>query len=93
MGIVHSKDSFFGEVESARMPMRRQLQERWEQWIAGGALCSEMEAATLFVVASVLKKRAGALLKAGGTHSSLDTLCKTSVAALRLLIKSDLAKA
>ena len=89
VGIVHSKDSFFGEVESERMPMRRQLQERWQQWIDGGTLCSEMEAATLFIVASVLRKRAGALLKAGGTHSSLDNLCKTSVEALKLLIQSD----
>jgi uridine phosphorylase len=90
-GVVHSKDSFFGEVESERMPLRRELQERWQAWIAGGALCSEMESATLFVVAAVLGKRAGALMQAGGTHHSVEAVCQTAVQALRELISLDSA--
>ncbi|MGC8837711.1 MAG: uridine phosphorylase [Anaerolineae bacterium] len=69
VGIVHSKDSFYGEVQPKRMPIARRLLERWEAWVKGGALCSEMEAATLFVVASVLGKRASALLLVGGITS------------------------
>ena len=88
-GIVHSKDSFYGEVQSDRMPMKRHLQERWQTWIDGGTLCSEMEAATLFVVASILRKRAGALMQAGGTHHSVEVLCQTAVQALRELIARD----
>ena len=60
VGIVHSKDSFYGEVEPERSPLQDAIQKRWQAWVAGGALCSEMESATLFVVASVLGKRAGA---------------------------------
>ena len=87
-GVVHSKDSFYGEVESSRMPMAEQLQSRWKAWIAGGALCSEMEAATLFIVSSVLGKRAGALMLAEA-HDGMDTLCQIAVEGVRNLIRLD----
>jgi uridine phosphorylase len=89
LGLSHSKDSFFGEVQPQRMPIAEELQERWKAWIAGGVLCSEMEAATLFVVASVLNKRAGGLMIAGGVHSALENLCQTAVEGLRCLIALD----
>jgi len=88
-GVVHSKDSFFGEVESQRMPLYPELQSKWNAWVAGGALCSEMEAATLFVVSSILRARAGAILQAGGTHHSVEPLCKTAIEAIRILIAQD----
>ena len=88
-GIVHSKDSFFGEVESQRMPLSSELNSRWNAWVAGGALCSEMEAATLFVVSSFLRARAGAILQAGSTHHSVDPLCRVAVDAIRVLIEQD----
>ena len=88
-GVIHCKDSFFGEVESERMPLYSKLKERWNAWVAGGALCSEMEAATLFVVSSVLKARAGAILQAGSTHHSVEPLCRTAVEAIRILIEQD----
>ena len=87
-GVVHSKDSFYGEVEAARMPMAEQLQARWSAWVAGGALCSEMEAATLFVVSSVLGKRAGALMLAEA-HDGMDNLCRIAVAGIQKLIERD----
>lgn len=87
-GVVHSKDSFYGEVEAERMPMAEQLQARWKAWVAGGALCSEMEAATLFVVASVLRKRAGALMLAEA-HDGMDRLCRAAVSGIRELIRQD----
>lgn len=90
-GVVQSKDSFYGEVEAARMPMAEQLQARWKAWVAGGALCSEMEAATLFIVASVLRKRAGALMLAEA-HDGMDRLCRVAVAGVRSLIQSDSSK-
>ena len=88
-GVVHSKDSFFGEVESQRMPMYPKLKENWDAWVAGGALCSEMEAATLFIVSSILRARAGAILQAGSTHHSVEPLCRTAVEAIRILIEQD----
>ena len=59
LGISQSKDSFYGEVERTRMPMAAQLTERWNAWIAGGAICSEMESAALFILSSIYRKRAG----------------------------------
>lgn len=60
-GIVQSKDSFYGQHEPQRMPVAGQLQEKWRAWKQAGVLCSEMESAALFVVASVLGLRAGAI--------------------------------
>lgn len=59
VGIAQSKDSFYGEVERTRMPLAEHLEERWRAWVAGGAICSEMEAAAIFVLASIHRKRAG----------------------------------
>jgi uridine phosphorylase len=59
LGISQSKDSFYGEVERTRMPMADHLKERWDAWVAGGAICSEMESAALFVLSSIYRKRAG----------------------------------
>ena len=89
VGISHSKDSFYGEVEPDRMPLADMLKERWKCWVQGGVLCSEMEAATLFVIARTLTKRAGGLMVAGGSHDSLEPLCRTAVEGVRLLIHLD----
>lgn len=62
LGIAQSKDSFFGQHSPARMPIAPELKRRWAAWTAGGAICSEMEAATLFIVAAVLGVRAGGLM-------------------------------
>ena len=88
VGVVHSKDSFYGEVEMDRMPIGPQLRQRWSAWVSGGALCSEMEAATLFAVSSVLGVRAGALMLAEA-HDGIDRLCKTAVEGVRQLIHRD----
>ncbi len=62
VGLVQSKDSFYGEMEPDRMPVAAELRQRWDAWIAAGVLASEMECATLFVVSSVRGARAGAAL-------------------------------
>ena len=59
VGISQTKDSFYGEVERTRMPMASHLEERWKAWVAGGAVCSEMEAAAIFILSSIYRKRAG----------------------------------
>lgn len=61
-GVCQSKDSFYGEVERSRMPLAQHLADRWNAWIAGGALASEMEAAALFILCAIYRKRAGAAL-------------------------------
>jgi uridine phosphorylase len=41
------------------MPMAKHLEERWQAWVAGGAVCSEMESAVIFILSSLYRKRAG----------------------------------
>lgn len=89
VGLSHSKDSFYGEVQPERMPLADELKGRWQAWVQGGVLCSEMEAAALFVISSILGQRAGGLMIAAGVHQSLDTLCSTAVEAVRRLITLD----
>ena len=61
-GISQSKDSFYGEVERTRMPMAAAIGERWNAWVAGGAVCSEMESAILFTLGSLYRKRTGGVM-------------------------------
>lgn len=61
-GVVQCKDSFYGQHSPERMPVSYELKNKWDAWIKGGALCSEMETASLFTVSSILKLHAGAIL-------------------------------
>ena len=47
-GVVHCKDSFYGQHSPKRMPVAGELLSKWECWIRAGALVSEMETAALF---------------------------------------------
>ena len=62
LGVVHCKDSFYGQHQPDRMPVGYELKNKWEAWIKAGALASEMETATLFTVSSVLKMKSAAVL-------------------------------
>ncbi|MCA9902102.1 MAG: nucleoside phosphorylase [Ardenticatenaceae bacterium] len=90
VGLSHSKDSFYGEMEPERMPLADALKSRWNAWVKGGVMCSEMEAAALFVLCSVLRKRAGGIMVAvNAGHPGLENLCETAVLGLRKLIARD----
>lgn len=106
IGVSQSKDSFYGEVEPDRSPVAPRLHERWEAWVAGGAICSEMEAAAIFTIAAIERARAGGVmlmagnldmpkeeLEAAVASMSLDGLLATAVEALRVLIERDRAAA
>lgn len=96
-----TQDSFFGETEKERMPMSLELTRRWEQWVAGGAICSEMESATLFILSSIYRKRAGSVnvMVAKDEHLPNDAASKAlfngdrairiAVEGLKKLIESD----
>lgn len=92
-GITQSKDSFYGQHEPERMGVARDLLERWKAWEIGGALCSEMEASALFVIASMLRVRAGGVMMVHGKEPmpSLDILLETAIQSLRELISMDRA--
>jgi uridine phosphorylase len=44
------------------MPVDSRLNQRWKAWTAGGTICSEMEASTIFVLSSIHRKRAGGVM-------------------------------
>jgi len=76
IGIVQTKDSFYGQHNPERMPIAEELRQKWDAWVKGGVLCSEMEAATIFVVGSYRKVRTGAVLLVAGDQASGESLTK-----------------
>jgi uridine phosphorylase len=104
-GISQSKDSFYGEVERMRMPMAAHLQERWNAFVAGGAMCSEMESSALFILSSIYRKRAGGVMlvinesdlaetaeEDVGKHMNefdADSVIKVAIEGFKLLIEQD----
>ncbi|MCL2125995.1 MAG: uridine phosphorylase [Oscillospiraceae bacterium] len=64
VGVVHSKDAFYGQTEPETMPLHALLIERWSAYIRSGCLASEMETAALFSVGLVRHVRVGAVLTA-----------------------------
>jgi uridine phosphorylase len=96
VGVSHTKDSFYSEVEPERMPMASFLKDRWNQWVAGGAICSEMEASIVFILAGIYQKRAGAVTMIIGSDMDTisrkhdpDRMIRVAVEALRILITKD----
>lgn len=65
----------------------------------GGAICSEMEAATLFILGNIYRKRTGGIMLVAANQESddpnvgvveeLDDLLAVSIEALKILIKLD----
>ena len=105
VGISQSKDSFYGEIDPARMPVANRLLDRWKAWVDGGAICSEMEAAAIFVVASILRVRAGGVMLMANSHDippqseeeferafDINRAIRTAIEALKIMIESDRSK-
>jgi uridine phosphorylase len=104
VGVSQSKDSFYGEIDPDSSPVSARLHERWQAWVRGGALCSEMEAAAIYTVAAVHGRRAGGLMLMAGNLDmpkaeleaaiktlTLEVLIATAVEGLRVLIRRDRA--
>ncbi len=101
VGVSQSKDSFYGQREPDRMPIADELAARWRAWTAGGAICSEMEAATLYIVAATLGCRAGGVMLVYGhpdqrpmtaeeaARCDMDLLLDAAIEGLRRLIRRD----
>ena len=87
-GITQSKDSFYGQHEPENMPAEYRLKERWEAWRRGNVVSSEMECAALFVISSIRKCRAGAIMAFTEMTKSVEVACD----ALKILIEQDKQK-
>ena len=104
VGISQTKDSFFGQHEPNRMPVASRLNDRWKAWMAGGAICSEMEAAALYIVAATLGVRAGGIMmilghpdqspmtEAEWAAGSIENVLPAAIAGMREIIKADKAQ-
>ena len=64
VGVVHSKDSFYGEVEPESSPMAADIRQRWDSYLKCGCLTSEMECAAIFAVGTARRARCGGVLTA-----------------------------
>ncbi|QQK07339.1 uridine phosphorylase [Miniphocaeibacter halophilus] len=101
IGVVQSKDSFYGQHSPHNKPVSYGLENKWEAWKKAGCLASEMEASTLFIVSSYRRKRAAAIflcinnqerVKEGLENKvveDVDLAIKTAIEALRIQIKKD----
>ncbi len=98
LGIVQSKDSFYGQHQPERMPVANRLLNRWKAWQMGGAISSEMEAATIFILSSIYRTRAGGIMMIGMKEESeekrkasrdLSSLLETAIEGLKILIERD----
>ena len=54
VGVVHSKDSFYGQVEPERSGVAEYLLPRWRSFVKCGCLASEMECAGIYSAGMVL---------------------------------------
>jgi uridine phosphorylase len=103
VGVSQSKDSFYGQHSPQRMPVAGRLAERWSAWMGGGAICSEMEAAPLYIVASVLGVRAAGIMMVMGhpdqspmsteewEASKVEKLLPVAIEGMREIIRRDKA--
>ncbi len=101
VGVVQSKDSFYGEHAPETKPVSYELLTKWDAWLKLGCLASEMESAALFTVAKSLGVRAGAIFlamanqerEAAGLDNPVvhdtDTEVRIAIEAMRILIRAD----
>ena len=101
-GVVHNKDSFYGQHAPQMMPVSYELTAKWEAWKSLGVLASEMESAAIFTVAAARGCRAGAVMHTvwnqeadpdyrEATNTDIEAAIRIAVEALRELIKKDKA--
>lgn len=101
IGVVQSKDSFYGQHDPDSMPAAPMLNANWNAWLRCGALASEMECAALFIIGSIRQVRVGAVLTVLGNQTrreqgmediqyhKTDRVIATAIEAFRCLIADE----
>lgn len=62
LGIVETKDSYYGQHDPDASPVSHELHTKWDAFVRGGAIGSEMESAILFILGSIYNVRVGSIL-------------------------------
>lgn len=100
-GVVQAKDSFYGQHDPDSMGSGYELKNKWEAWLKGGCLASEMESGALFIVAAVRRLHAGAVFHCvwnqmqeghgmpANKLENTDGAIRTAVEAIKILIEND----
>ena len=101
IGVVHSKDCFYGELEPENSFFREKFENNLKYYTLCGAIASEMECAALFACASLRKVRAGGIMhiventmiERMGTHleysDNIENMILTALEAIVLLDEKD----
>ena len=99
VGVVQSKDSFYGQHSPLSMPVSPTLLSHWNAYKQLGVLASEMESAALFTVSAARNVRCAAIFTAlwnqereaahldQNTHFDTDSSIRCSILALKNLIR------
>lgn len=105
VGVVQCKDSFYGQHDPESQPVADYLLYRWNAWVKGGCLASEMESSTLFILGNVRRLRTGTVLLVCANQErkklgikdpefhDTEPAIKTAIEAIRLLIAEERASA
>ena len=86
-GIVHCKDSFYGQIDPDGLPNGEMLKGKWLAWERSRVMATEMETATLFIIASIRGCRAGSILS---FQSMEETVNVVRSALLKLITKDNI---
>ena len=95
-GIGHCKDAFF--IEDKDIPIREDIEAKWNAWYKSNVISTSMESAALFVVSSIRRVRAGEVLATIGlTYDDAPIMkkvgieegIKTAIEAGRILAAQD----
>jgi uridine phosphorylase len=106
VGVTISKDAFYAQMEPEGLPYGSDVLQRWNAYVAGGALCTSMEEAALFVVAASRKVACGSVLIVAnnldgsdpdesdvyGPDGSESRAIDVGIAAMRRIIAEDAAR-
>ncbi len=107
VGLTITKDSFYTQIEPETKPVSYELVNKWNSYVKGGAICTAMEEATLFLVGASLGARTASVLvsatdydnKVSSNISSkvypvnyIDKAIKVGVETLRKVILEDKEK-
>ncbi|MDR0993173.1 MAG: uridine phosphorylase [Verrucomicrobiota bacterium] len=77
-GIGHCKDAFF--IEDKDIPIREEIDAKWNAWYKSNVISTSMESAALFVVSSIRRVRAGEILATIGlTYENAPIIAKVGI--------------